>query len=189
MAALAVDAAGGRRCLKCLPRASSATSSGFAQLLADSTADASGSATPSPQDRAVPSMLATMVGGMVLARATAAAQPALSNELMQTLQTQLTDWLEDDTPALRTDKGRQRLFNKHRQPFESHHITGARRPGIRSGAAGVAPGRRPIAHRRTRRHQAAGRASAASPRTRSGTAGGGRSGFDHHRLVTATGSD
>ena len=72
----------------------------FAQLLADSTADASGSAAPSPQDRArAIHVLATMVGGMVLARATAAAQPALSNELMVTLQTQLTDWLEDDTPS------------------------------------------------------------------------------------------
>ena len=72
----------------------------FAQLLADSAADASGSAAPSPQDRArAIHVLATMVGGMVLARATAAAQPALSNELMVTLQTQLTDWLEDDTPS------------------------------------------------------------------------------------------
>jgi len=72
----------------------------FAQLLADSAADASGSAAPSPQDRArAIHVLATMVGGMVLARATAAAQPALSNELMQTLQTQLTDWLEDGTPS------------------------------------------------------------------------------------------
>ena len=74
----------------------------FAQLLADSTADASGSAAPSPQDRArarAIHVLATMVGGMVLARATAAAQPALSNELIVTLQTQLTDWLEDDTPS------------------------------------------------------------------------------------------
>ena len=72
----------------------------FAQLLADSAADAGGTTTPSPQDRAhAIHVLATMVGGMVLARATAAAQPALSNELMQTLQTQLTDWLEDDTPS------------------------------------------------------------------------------------------
>ena len=72
----------------------------FAQLLADSTADASGSAAASPQDRArAIHVLATMVGGMVLARATAAAQPALSNELMVTLQTQLTDWLEDGTPS------------------------------------------------------------------------------------------
>ena len=55
-----------------------------------------GGATPSPQDRArAIHVLATMVGGMVLARATAAAQPALSNELMATLQTQLTDWLDN----------------------------------------------------------------------------------------------
>ena len=74
----------------------------FAQLLADSAVDADGSAAPSPQDRArarAIHVLATMVGGMVLARATAAAQPALSNELMVTLQTPLTDWLEDDTPS------------------------------------------------------------------------------------------
>ena len=69
-------------------------------MLADSAVDADGSAAPSPQDRArAIHVLATMVGGMVLARATAAAQPALSNELMQTLQTQLTDWLEDGTPS------------------------------------------------------------------------------------------
>ena len=40
-----------------------------------------------------------MVGGMVLARATAAAQPALSNELMVTLQTQLTDWLDNTSTS------------------------------------------------------------------------------------------
>jgi len=71
----------------------------FAQLLAESAADGGCGATPSPQDRAhAIHVLATMVGGMVLARATAAAQPALSNELMVTLQMQLTDWL-DNTPG------------------------------------------------------------------------------------------
>ena len=72
----------------------------FAQLLADSAADASGSAAPSPQDRArAIHVLATRVGGRGRGGATAAAQPALSNELMVTLQTQLTDWLKDDTPS------------------------------------------------------------------------------------------
>ena len=41
-------------------------------------------------------VLATMVGGLVLARATAAAQPGLSEELLTTLQDQLIQWL--DTP-------------------------------------------------------------------------------------------
>ena len=41
-------------------------------------------------------VLATMVGGLVLARATAAAQPALSDELLTTLQTQLIGLLGED---------------------------------------------------------------------------------------------
>ena len=39
-------------------------------------------------------VLATMVGGLVLARATAAAQPGLSEEILTTLQDQLIQWLE-----------------------------------------------------------------------------------------------
>ena len=39
-------------------------------------------------------VLATMVGGLVLARATAAAQPGLSEEILITLQDQLIQWLE-----------------------------------------------------------------------------------------------
>ena len=139
----------------------------FAQLLADSTADASGSAAASPQDRArAIHVLATMVGGMVLARATAAAQPALSNELMVTLQTPLTDWLEDDTPSPsdRSKKGCQRLFNKHRQPFESH-ITGGKAPQGSNQAQQASPQAGAPLPTDARRHQAAGRASAASPRT------------------------
>ena len=69
----------------------------FAQLLADSATDAGG-ATISPQNRArAIHVLATMVGGLVLARATAAAQPALSDELLTTLQAQLIGLLDEET--------------------------------------------------------------------------------------------
>lgn len=61
----------------------------FAQLLADSRGEAD-EATVQPQDRArAMQVLATMVGGLVLARATAAARPALSDEILATLQAQL----------------------------------------------------------------------------------------------------
>ena len=65
----------------------------FAQLLADSSAE-EGNATVQPQDRALAMQtLATLVGGLVLARATAAARPALSDELLTTLQARLIDLL------------------------------------------------------------------------------------------------
>src|SRR3989344_693688 len=68
----------------------------FAQLLVDSRAEA-GSATVRSQDRErAIQVLATMVGGLVLARATAAAQPALSDELLTTLQTQLIGLLGEE---------------------------------------------------------------------------------------------
>ena len=81
----------------------------FAQLLADSTPAAPAMpAGTAPQDaneataaaaaatRRAHAMqvLATMVGGLVLARATAAAQPGLSEEILTTLQDQLIQWLE-----------------------------------------------------------------------------------------------
>ena len=81
----------------------------FAQLLADSTPAApampAGTA-PQDADEATAAaaaatrrahamqVLATMVGGLVLARATAAAQPGLSEEILITLQDQLIQWLE-----------------------------------------------------------------------------------------------
>ena len=84
----------------------------FAQLLADSEPGApavpvvpAGTA-PQDADEATAAaaaatrrahamqVLATMVGGLVLARATAAAQPRLSEELLTTLQNQLIQWLE-----------------------------------------------------------------------------------------------
>ena len=56
-----------------------------------------GSATVRSQDRErAIQVLATMVGGLVLARATAAAQPALSDELLTTLQTQLIGLLGEE---------------------------------------------------------------------------------------------
>lgn len=80
----------------------------FAKLLADSAPAAPAAPAPdlAPQDadeaavaaathraRAM-QVLATMVGGLVLARATAAAQPGLSEELLTTLQDQLIHWLD-----------------------------------------------------------------------------------------------
>ncbi|MBV7541134.1 TetR/AcrR family transcriptional regulator [Acidovorax sp. sic0104] len=102
-AALAVDAA------RAGPELSEVFASGierniqrFTQLLAD---HAPAPAEPFGADAAQVSaahrarameVLATMVGGLVLARATAAAQPALSQELLTTLQEQLIQLL--DTP-------------------------------------------------------------------------------------------
>lgn len=81
----------------------------FAQLLADAEpAMPAVSAGTAPQDADITTVattaathrahamqvLATMVGGLVLARATAAAQPGLSEEILITLQSQLIQWLE-----------------------------------------------------------------------------------------------
>ncbi len=76
----------------------------FAQLLADSAPSVPAATTPREADEAVATaathrahamqVLATMVGGLVLARATAAAQPGLSEEILTTLQDQLIQWLE-----------------------------------------------------------------------------------------------
>lgn len=96
VAALAVDAArAGGELSQVFAQGIERNIQRFAQLLANSSAEA-GNATAPPQDRArAIHVLATMVGGLVLARATAAAQPALSDELMKTLQTQLTEWLDE----------------------------------------------------------------------------------------------
>jgi len=67
----------------------------FAQLLADSSAGV-GSASLPAQDRArAMQVLATLVGGLVLARATAAARPALSDDILATLQAQLIGLLDE----------------------------------------------------------------------------------------------
>ena len=84
----------------------------FAQLLADSTPaaptmpvvpagtapqdadEATAAATAAIHRAHAMQVLATMVGGLVLARATAAAQPGLSEEILTTLQDQLIQWLE-----------------------------------------------------------------------------------------------
>lgn len=74
----------------------------FAQLLADSAPAALIATAPQDADAAAAAahraramqVLATMVGGLVLARATAAAQPGLSEEILTTLQDQLIQWLE-----------------------------------------------------------------------------------------------
>lgn len=65
----------------------------FAQLLADE-APAPAEAPPAATRARALQVLATMVGGLVLARATAVAQPELSGEILVTLQEQLIDWLE-----------------------------------------------------------------------------------------------
>ncbi|CAN7599259.1 TetR/AcrR family transcriptional regulator [Acidovorax sp. LjRoot194] len=62
----------------------------FTQLLADHAPGAP----PSAQRARAMEVLATMVGGLALARATAAGQPALSQEILVTLQAQLIDLLE-----------------------------------------------------------------------------------------------
>jgi TetR/AcrR family transcriptional repressor of nem operon len=77
----------------------------FAQLLAEGRGEEGrsegssakgGADSLAPQDRArAVQFLATMVGGLVLARATAAARPALSDELLATLQAQLVALLDD----------------------------------------------------------------------------------------------
>lgn len=67
----------------------------FTQLLGDSAAHPAHAPQAANRARAM-EVLATMVGGLVLARATAAAQPALSQELLTTLQEQLIRLL--DTP-------------------------------------------------------------------------------------------
>jgi TetR/AcrR family transcriptional regulator, transcriptional repressor for nem operon len=67
----------------------------YAHLIADHNAS-QGGPTPAPelQYRAqAMQVLATMVGGLLLARATAAGRPALSDELLATLQAQLTGLL------------------------------------------------------------------------------------------------
>jgi TetR/AcrR family transcriptional repressor of nem operon len=76
----------------------------FAQLLADSAPAAPAVTAPQDANEATAAasthrahamqVLATMVGGLVLARATAAAQPGLSEEILITLQDQLIQWLE-----------------------------------------------------------------------------------------------
>jgi TetR/AcrR family transcriptional repressor of nem operon len=78
----------------------------FAKLLADSAPAAPAVAAPPDANEATAAaaaathrahamqVLATMVGGLVLARATAAAQPGLSEEILITLQDQLIQWLE-----------------------------------------------------------------------------------------------
>ena len=61
-------------------------------------------------------------------------------------------------------KGCQRLFNKHRQPFESH-ITGGKAPLESDQAQQASPQAGAPLPTDARRHQAAERASAASPHT------------------------
>lgn len=100
-AALAVDAArAGAELSQVFAQGIERNIERFARLLGDSDAtmisananadaNADGAAVQ-PQDRArAMHVLAAMVGGLVLARATAAAQPELSNELLRTLQAQL----------------------------------------------------------------------------------------------------
>lgn len=93
-AALAVDAArAGGELSEVFAEGIERNIARFAQLLADSSAE-EGKATVQPQDRALAMQtLATLVGGLVLARATAAARPALSDELLTTLQARLIDLL------------------------------------------------------------------------------------------------
>ena len=69
----------------------------FTQLLADSAATKGGHA-EGHRARAM-EVLATMVGGLVLARATAAAQPGLSQELLSTLQEQLIELVDPPAPS------------------------------------------------------------------------------------------
>ncbi len=67
----------------------------YAQLIAEHNAPQGGPAsTPEPKDRAqAMQVLATLVGGLLLARATAAGRPALSEELLTTLRAQLIELL------------------------------------------------------------------------------------------------
>src|SRR5690606_3747985 len=96
-AALAVDAArAGGELSEVFAQGIERNIERFAQLLADSSAGV-GSASVPPQDRArAMQVLATMVGGLVLARATAAARPSLSDELLTTLQAQLIGLLGEE---------------------------------------------------------------------------------------------
>lgn len=96
-AALAVDAA------RAGPELSQVFATGiernierFAQLLAGEAGEAGDAATDAHRARAV-QVLSTLVGGLVLARATAAAQPGLSEDILLTLQEQLIQGL--DGPA------------------------------------------------------------------------------------------
>lgn len=68
----------------------------FAQLLA---AEAPGAADAGAHRARALHVLATMVGGLVLARATAAAQPALSLHILTTLQEQLVQSLQAPPPG------------------------------------------------------------------------------------------
>jgi TetR/AcrR family transcriptional regulator, transcriptional repressor for nem operon len=75
---------------------------------------------PSPESRAQAlHMLATMVGGMVLARATVAANPALSDEILATLRKHLAPPTEAPAPKAR--------------PRRSGSTTGAAAPGKARG--------------------------------------------------------
>lgn len=96
-AALAVDAArAGNELSEVFAQGIERNIGRFAQLLADSGTGA-GSASIKPQDRArAMQVLATLVGGLVLARATAAARPALSDEILTTLQAELTGLLGEE---------------------------------------------------------------------------------------------
>lgn len=95
-AALAVDAArAGGELSEVFAEGIERNIARFAQLLADSSAG-EGKATVQPEDRALAMQtLATLVGALVLARATAAGRPALSDELLATLQARLIELLGD----------------------------------------------------------------------------------------------
>jgi TetR/AcrR family transcriptional regulator, transcriptional repressor for nem operon len=93
-AALAVDAArAGSELSEVFAQGIERNIERFAQLLCGGDAT---TVQPQDRDRAM-QVLATMVGGLVLARATAAARPALSDELLATLQARLIGLLGEDT--------------------------------------------------------------------------------------------
>lgn len=73
----------------------------YAQLIAERNAPQGGPApTPRAEDRAqAMQVLATLVGGLLLARATAAGRPVLSEALLTTLQAQLFDLLGEGPGA------------------------------------------------------------------------------------------
>jgi len=92
-AALAVDAArAGSELSEVFAQGIERNIERFAQLLCGGDAT---TVQPQDRDRAM-QVLATMVGGLVLARATAAARPALSDELLATLQARLIGLLGED---------------------------------------------------------------------------------------------
>lgn len=107
VAALAVDAArAGGELSEVFAEGIERNIGRFAQLLAADRGEEgcsegsraevrAGSLAPHDRARAM-QFLATMVGGLVLARATAAARPALSDELLATLQAQLIALLGDE---------------------------------------------------------------------------------------------